>query len=98
MSIKNKYSISNITQDFIAHGEQMTPVRTKAVRASFSLSQSKFADLLGISVRTLQNWEGGYKNSSGPSTALLYLAETQPQAFLKNRKKLLEQVKKLALI
>ena len=95
---KSSYSISNITQDFIAQGERMTPLRTKSIRASFGLSQSKFADLLGISVRTLQNWEGGYKNPSGPSTALLYLAETQPQAFLKNRKKLLEQIKKLALI
>ena len=95
---KNTYSISNITQDFLAHGERMTPLRVKAVRTTFGLSQSKFADLLGISVRTLQNWEGGYKNPSGPSTALLYLAETQPQAFLKNRLKLLEQIKKIALI
>jgi putative transcriptional regulator len=37
-----------------------------AIRDEFGLSQSKFAALLGISVRTLQNWEQGRRPTSGP--------------------------------
>jgi len=95
---KKTYSISEINQDFLAYGQHMTPMRIKSIRANFGLSQSKFASLIGISVRTLQNWECGRKNPSGPSSALMYLSETQPDAFLKNHRKLLEQIKQLGLM
>ena len=95
---KNDFSISTLTQDFLAQGQHMTPVRIKAIRKSFSLSQSKFADFIGMNLRTLQSWEGGYKHPSSPAVALLYLAETQPLAFVNNRKKLLEQFKNLAVL
>lgn len=96
--VKSPYSISTVTQDFIAHGQHMTRLRIKAIRASFGLSQSKFADFMGMNLRTLQSWEGGYKKPSSPASALLYLAETQPEGFIKNKKKLLAQAKQLGLM
>ena len=39
-----------------------------AIRAEYGLSQTKFAALLGISVRTLQNWEQGRRPPPGPAS------------------------------
>ena len=42
-------------------------------------SQSQFAQLLGISVRTLQEWEQGRRQPSGAAKTLLRVAENQPE-------------------
>lgn len=39
------------------------------------LSQSDFAKLLGVSVRTLQDWEHGHRQSSGAAKTLITIAE-----------------------
>ena len=52
------------------------------VRATVGLSQSEFAGLLGVSVRTLQDWEQGRRVPSGPARALLSIAHRNPQALL----------------
>jgi putative transcriptional regulator len=52
------------------------------VREKYGLSQSKFADLLGISVRTLQNWEQGRRTPDGPARVLLRVAARHPEAVL----------------
>ena len=51
-------------------------------RQSTGLSQSQFAALLGVSVRTLQGWEQGRKQPSGAARTLLTIACTNPQALL----------------
>ena len=51
-------------------------------RQSTGLSQSQFAALLGVSVRTLQGWEQGRKQPSGAARTLLTIARTNPQALL----------------
>jgi putative transcriptional regulator len=51
-----------------------------AVRESYGLSQQEFAALLGISVRTLQNWEQGRRQPHGPARVLLRVAAEHPQA------------------
>ena len=51
---------------------------TKARLAS-RLSQSQFAMLLGISVRTLQEWEQGRRQPSGAAKTLLRVAENHPE-------------------
>ena len=52
------------------------------VRAKTGLSQARFAQLLGRSVRTLQDWKQGAWAPSGAARALLLVAAGNPQALL----------------
>jgi len=60
---------------------KLTP-DVKAIRQKIGLSQSAFAGLLGVSVRTLQEWEQGRRNPKGPAQALLRVADRHPEALL----------------
>ena len=51
-------------------------------RTQLDLSQSQFAKLLGVSVRTLQEWEQGRKKPTGAAQTLLRVAVRTPQALL----------------
>ena len=53
-----------------------------AIREEYGLSQAKFAALLGISVRTLQNWEQGRRRPQGPARVLLRVVSKHPKAVL----------------
>jgi putative transcriptional regulator len=48
-------------------------------RAATGLSQATFARLLGVSVRTLQEWEQGRKSPSGAAATLLRVAARHPE-------------------
>jgi putative transcriptional regulator len=48
-------------------------------RRKTGLSQSQFAALIGVSVRTLQNWEQGRKQPSGAAKTLIKVAERHPE-------------------
>ena len=50
-----------------------------AARAGTGLSQSQFAELMGVSVRTLQDWEAGRRQPSGAAQTLLRIAATHPR-------------------
>jgi putative transcriptional regulator len=52
------------------------------IREEYGLSQAKFAALIGISVRTLQNWEQGRRQPQGPAKVLLRVAAKHPRAVL----------------
>ena len=52
------------------------------IRESTGLSQSRFATLLGVSVRTLQDWEQGRRSPSGAARTLLLIAKNDPKALL----------------
>ena len=51
-----------------------------SIRERTGLSQAKFAALLGVSVRTLQEWEQGRRAPSGAARTLLMVAARNPQA------------------
>lgn len=51
-------------------------------RLKLGVSQSAFAQLLGVSVRTLQEWEQGRREPSGAARTLLKIALKSPQAIL----------------
>jgi putative transcriptional regulator len=53
-----------------------------AIRERTGLSQAQFAVLLGVSVRTLQEWEQGRRAPSGAARTLLMVAAKNPQALL----------------
>lgn len=59
----------------------------RSIREKYGLSQEKFAALLGISVRTLQNWEQARRVPHGPARVLLRVAEEHPEAILDTLKK-----------
>ncbi len=50
-----------------------------AARQRSALSQAQFAALLGVSVRTLQEWEQGRRQPSGAAKTLLKVAERYPE-------------------
>ena len=52
------------------------------IRNKTGLSQSRFAELLGVSVRTLQDWEQGRRAPSGAARTLLLVADKNPTALL----------------
>jgi putative transcriptional regulator len=52
------------------------------IREKVGLSQSTFAILLGVSVRTLQDWEQGRRAPSGAARTLLLVADRNPRALL----------------
>lgn len=55
-----------------------TPV--VAAREKAGLSQAGFAELLGVSVRTLQQWEQGRREPTGAAKTLIAIAEKMPEA------------------
>jgi putative transcriptional regulator len=54
-----------------------------AIRERTSLSQSEFAHLIGVSVKTLQNWEQDRRRPTGPAAALLRIISNEPQLAVK---------------
>ena len=63
-------------------GRVTTLPRVSEIRARVGLSQSDFARLLGVSVRTLQEWEQDRRAPSGPARTLLIIAHKNPRALL----------------
>lgn len=60
---------------------QVEVTEAAAARSKTGLSQPRFAELLGVSVRTLQEWEQGRRTPSGAARSLLHIAATRPDVF-----------------
>lgn len=56
----------------------------RAVREQTGLSQSDFARLMRVSIKTLQNWEQHRRNPTGPAAALLKIVSTAPDLALRS--------------
>ena len=54
----------------------------RGIRAKLSLSQSEFAALIGVPIRTVQEWDQGRRSPQGPARALLRVAAKRPDAIL----------------
>lgn len=55
----------------------------KLIRAKTGLSQTRFAEVVGVSKRTLENWEQGRRHPTGPARALLKIVDADPTYALK---------------
>lgn len=62
------------------HGRVSNLPPVSEIRESTGLSQARFAELLGVSVRTLQEWEQGRRAPSGAARTLLLIAAINPRA------------------
>ena len=63
---------------FTVHVSQATEARLK-----LDMSQTEFATMLGVSARTLQDWEQGRRQPSGAARALLKVATASPKVVRK---------------
>lgn len=64
------------------HGHMTTLPAISEIRERTGLSQSQFSALLGVSVRTLQEWEQGRRAPSGAARTLLMIAAKNPRALV----------------
>jgi putative transcriptional regulator len=52
----------------------------RAIREAAKISQAQFAKLIGVNVRTLQNWEQRRTRPTGPARALLKIVASNPKS------------------
>ncbi|MEQ1526139.1 MAG: NadS family protein [Gallionella sp.] len=55
----------------------------QSVRAKIGLSQNEFAQLIGVKVATLRNWEQHRRQPTGAAAALLMIVDKEPEAALR---------------
>ena len=60
----------------------ITELKVEDVREQTGLSQTRFARLIGVSKRTLENWEQGRREPTGPAKALLRAIKNDPRHVL----------------
>ncbi len=63
-----------------ARAFEMDGLDVKQIRAEYKLSQRDFSALIGVSIRTLQNWEQGRRKPEGAARVLLQVAKKHPEA------------------
>nr|WP_232356038.1 helix-turn-helix domain-containing protein [Burkholderia vietnamiensis] len=59
---------------------RVQPTEASIARANVGMSQSELAGLLGVSVRTYQQWEQGRRNPTGAAQTRLRVAVQHPEA------------------
>ncbi len=56
-----------------------SPVNVKEVREKANKTQSEFADMIGVRLATLRNWEQGRRTPVGPALTLLKVVAANPE-------------------
>ena len=59
---------------------ELAEADVRAIREDAKISQSQFARLIGVNLRTLQNWEQRRTRSSGPARVLLKIVASDPNS------------------
>jgi putative transcriptional regulator len=72
-------SVRDMRSKRAAKTTKVMVTRASEARARVGLTQSEFAKLLGVSVRTLQDWEQGRREPTGAAQTLLRVAEQHPR-------------------
>jgi putative transcriptional regulator len=73
-------SVRQMKRGAAARTTQVQLTQAADARAKVGVSQSEFAAMLGVSVRTLQDWEQGRREPSGTARTLLRIAARTPRA------------------
>ena len=60
----------------------LSDIDVKVLRENIGLTQADFSRMIGVSIKTLQNWEQGRREPDGPAKALLRVVEREPQAVI----------------
>ncbi len=71
-------AVRSIKAGKVGHVETVELLPVVEARQKVGLSQSRFAELLGISVRTLQDWEQGRRKPSRAAMSLIQIAKQRP--------------------
>lgn len=58
---------------------RLAPDHPAAVRSRLGMSQPEFAELIGVPLGTLRNWEQGHRQPTGPAKSLLVVAAQFPR-------------------
>jgi len=59
---------------------ELSAPSVRSIREAAQISQSQFAKLIGVNLRTLQNWEQERTKPTGPARALLKIVASDPKA------------------
>ena len=59
---------------------ELVEPNVRAIREAANISQSQFAKLIGVNLRTLQNWEQRRTRPSGPARVLLKIVASDPKS------------------
>ena len=71
-------AVRSIKAGHVGHIETVELPPVVEARQKAGLSQSRFAELLGVSVRTLQDWEQGRRKPSRAAMSLIQIAKQRP--------------------
>jgi putative transcriptional regulator len=72
-------SVRQMRRGEIARVTKVVVPAAAEARARVGLSQQQFAGLLGVSARTLQDWEQGRREPTGAAKTLLRVAVSHPE-------------------
>ena len=83
--LKSMREMDRIVQGELVPGRvtRFSEPEVKHIREKTGLSQKHFAALVGVSKRTLENWEQGRRKPAGPARALLRILYADPEQALR---------------
>ena len=81
--------------EYGAQKSLMTGARIRSIRKSFAMTQVAFSEFIMVGYETYRSWEEGRRIPSSPGYAILVIAEKYPEVFIKNRKEILKDYKRL---